>query len=406
MMCGWRIIFGVGLLLHATSVWGQLSEKMDLSFDGYGTLGVVSSSEDEADFVSDGFDPEGAGATRTLSPEVDSRLGLQVRGEFTPKLSAVVQYVVEQRFDDTYAPELEWANAKYQITPDLSVRAGRMVLPTFMESGHRKVGFALPWVRPPREVYQTSSVTNVDGADVSYRAHLSGVTNTVRALYGRKDTDLAGGGEAEARDVLNISNTVQWGAATVHVGFSTTKVTLEDIGTQPLFDGFRAFGPQGEAVAERFEVDDTRLNVLSVGARYDPGQWFAQGEWVRSESRSFLADTRAWYVSGGYRFGSLTPYGTFSRLRTTSDTSVEGLSSPGAGTLNAQLNQLVSSSVREQSTVSVGVRWDFARNFALKAQYDFVDPNNGTSGLLVNEQPDFRAGQSADVFSLTLDFVF
>jgi len=42
------------------------------SFSGFGTVGVVHSSEDKADFTSSFFRPNGAGYSRSWSADVDS----------------------------------------------------------------------------------------------------------------------------------------------------------------------------------------------------------------------------------------------------------------------------------------------------------------------------------------------
>jgi hypothetical protein len=110
------------------------------SFSAFGTLGLVHSSEDDADFTASPLQPTGAGYTRPWSPAVDSRLGAQLTVRFTPQLSAMLQVIAEQRNDDTCTPHVEWANISYQATPDFSVRLGRIVLPTFLLSDSRKVG--------------------------------------------------------------------------------------------------------------------------------------------------------------------------------------------------------------------------------------------------------------------------
>src|SRR5450631_3077804 len=56
------------------------------SFSGFGTLGVVHSSEDHADFTTSHFKPTGAGYTHSWSGDVDSVIGGQVIAHFTPKL--------------------------------------------------------------------------------------------------------------------------------------------------------------------------------------------------------------------------------------------------------------------------------------------------------------------------------
>jgi hypothetical protein len=85
------------------------------------------------------------------------------------KWSAVLQLVSERTLRDGYAPVVEWANLQYQVTPDLSVRVGRIALPLFLTGDYRKAGYALPWVRPPVELYGAIPLSNSDGVDASYR---------------------------------------------------------------------------------------------------------------------------------------------------------------------------------------------------------------------------------------------
>lgn len=393
----------VGLCCAAVAWMPEAAAEPTLSFDGFGTVGVVHSNEDRADFVSNVFAPDGAGHTRDLSPEVDSRLGLQLGSEFTPRLSGIVQVVVEQRYDDTYKPTLEWANIRFDATPRLTLRAGRMVLPIFLASEYRKVSFANPWVRPPPEVYQTVPATNFDGIAASYRRRLGSYDNHLQLVYGGKDTSTPGGGEIETRNGFTIANTIERGAGTLFASYSRTHITAD--GFAPLFDAFRSFGPEGEAIADRYDADDTPLNILSAGARYDPGDWFAMGEFALRESRTFIADFRGWYVTGGYRLGAVTPYLTLARVWVASNTSDPGLSNPEAQGFNAALNDLLGSAARQKS-IALGARWDFAPSMALKLQLDYLDLDSDSSGVLVNPQPGFRRGGSATLVSLALDFVF
>jgi len=77
-----------------------------LRVSGFGTPGVVHASEREADYTSSVMKASGAGGTR--------------------RWSAVLQVVSEQGLDNSYRPRVEWANVKYEVTPELAVRAGRI----------------------------------------------------------------------------------------------------------------------------------------------------------------------------------------------------------------------------------------------------------------------------------------
>lgn len=400
-------------LFQVTAGWAQESRTPRLIFNGFGTLGLVHSNEEQADFVADLFDPDGVGHSNDWTLEVDSRLGLQLTADITTDLSAIAQVVFEQREDGTYRPELEWANIKYDITPRLSARAGRMVLPTFLVSQYRNVGYALPWIRPPLEVYRLVPISSTDAVSLAYRFRVGESSHTLQALYGGRDVDFPGpeSGEVKSREAVTLAYSLERGALTLSASYNTARLTIEAF--DPLFDAFRQFGPPGEAIAERFDADDKRFEVISIGARYEPGDWFVMGELARSTNQSVLADSHAMYVTGGYRFGSVTPYLTLARVGVDSDTAVSGLPLAGlppplaelAEGLNLGLNSVLRSAAAQKS-VSLGTRWDFASNFALKLQFDHMNLDKGSAGFLINQQPGFRPGGTVSLFSASLDFVF
>ena len=80
------------------------------------------------------------------------------------------------------------------------------------------------------------------------------------------------------------------------------------------------------------------------------------------------------------------------------------LAGPANG-LNAGLNELLGVKL-VQDTFTVGARWDFVRNAALKVQFEHTRIGAGSTGGLGNLQPGFRPGGSLNVISATIDFVF
>ena len=379
------------------------------SFSGFGTLGIVHSSERHADFTSDASKPRGAGYSRAWSAEPDTLLAAQVTARLTERFSAVLQLVSEQDPDHSFRPELEWANVKYQITPDLSVRVGRTVLPVPMLAEIRRVGYANPWVRPPVEVYSLVPVTSNDGVDASYRMSAGAGSNTLQLTAGRSDSKFPGA-TARVRGLVILVDTLEYGPATARVSIGRARITLPAL--EPLIDAFRQFGPEGVALADKYEMTDRQVTFVGVGAGYDPGAWFAIAEWSRVAGGGILGTKSAWYVSGGYHLGKLTPYATYGRAK------ADNLFEPGltvsalppylaepANALNFALNSSLSSKV-VQNTVSVGARWDAARNIALKLQYDHTRVGAGSTGLLANFQPGFQPGGRVNLLSASVDFVF
>ena len=381
------------------------------SFSGFGTAGEVYSSQDKADFTNSVFQPNGAGYTRRWSPEVDSLLGAQLSANIAPKLSVVLQVIAEQNYNGTYTPHVEWANLKYQFTPDFSVRIGRAELPTFLFSDTRKVGYTYPWVRPPIEVYGLLPITASDGAGFSYRLNVGDFTNTTQGSDVQSNTPQADNrGSAIARDSLNFSNTSEYKSLTFRVSYQHARLSIDSL--DGFLDTFRMFGPQGIAIADKYNSENKPVATEVVGASYDPGHWFVISEWGHTRFNSFLGEDTGWYGSGGFRAGHFTPYVTYAHESAASN-SAPGLTLTAlppalagfASGLNAALNSILQA-IPDQSTVSLGVRWDCAKNVDLKAQFDHTRLGADSDGTLINIQPGFRPGGTVNLFSATVDFVF
>jgi hypothetical protein len=404
LMLGSRAAADPNAVDSTASIW---------SLSGFGTFGVVHSTEGRADFTTGIFERNGAGYTRAWSPGVDSKLGAQLTANFTPRFTAIVQGVAQQNSDGTYTPHLEWANLKFAFTSDASVRVGRIVLPSLLVSESRAVGYSYPEVRPPAEVYSIIPVTSSDGLDASYRTHFWQAANVIVASFGSSRFGVPGFGTLGARREWVVSDTLEFGATTVHLAYEQASIVGYPASLDALFAAFQSFGPQGDALAAKYDPQGKLAQVISIGATYDPGDWFVSAEALKRKTHSFAGESSAWYVTGGHRFGAFTPYLTHAELRSNSNRSDPGLTvgalppylAQSATMLNAALNATLGL-IQVQSTVSVGARWDFTKNVDLKVQGSHTHLGAGSAGLLINPQPDFKPGGSFNVFTLTLDFVW
>jgi hypothetical protein len=89
--------------------------------------------------------------------------------------------------------------------------------------------------------------------------------------------------------------------------------------------------------------------VTTVGAIYNPGNWFVTGEWGTRNLNSVIGKSTAWYLSGGYQLAKFTPYLTYAEAKANSSTSDPGLNvsmlppdlaGPATG-LNTALNAIL-----------------------------------------------------------------
>ena len=354
----------LALLLLSCNAWAGEPDDGFFSVDAFGTLGFLHSDYRKADFVtSNPFYPSGVGYTRGWGTDQDSKLGVQLSADFG-RISAVVQAITQLRYDNTFTPELEWANLRYAITPELSLRVGRVVLPTFLSSDTENVGYVHPWVRTPAEIRVQLPMTNSDGVDLSYHFNVGKASHDLQLLFGRNKERLPQGGVFENHRIRALTDTIEYGRLTLHVGYQRMHYQVPDY---PAHFAFEAF---------------------DIGATYDPGGWYVIAEQFNTYDEA-VGHVRAQSLGGGYRIGDVTPYLVWSKIRQTS-----------VGILGME-------PLYEQQTVAAGVRWDFVRNVALKLQYETIrigSPLIPTS--FVNLQPGVQIGDYAHVFSATVDFVW
>ena len=209
----------------------------------------------------------------------------------------------------------------------------------------------------------------------------------------------------------NVAGSLGSGPVTARATIGRGRVRMDAL--NPLFDAFRAFGPDGEAIADRFGTDNRKFLLVNTGVDYDRGSWFTMAELVWSYTNSAFGEKLAGYASGGYRWRTLTPFAMVSQVKVMSETSVAGLSldglppalAPTAAGLNAGLNGFLQSSTA-QRTLAIGSRWDVMPGIALKVQFDFIDVLQNSNGSFINLQPGFVPGRNARLASVAATFVF
>ena len=136
-----------------------------------------------------------------------------------------------------------------------------------------------------------------------------------------------------------------------------------------------------------------------------------QTEYAKRTSDSYVNDTSSWYLMGGYRIGKFLPYVNHAKTKTIHSVANTVPAACPAGypadctptmqALSAGVNLL--NAPANQTTDTIGVRWDLHRSVALKVQFDRVRPS-GNAGLLLHAAPGFTG--PVTVGAVALDFVF
>lgn len=367
-----------------------------INLKGFGTVGIAHSDEANAQFVRDLSQPNGL--SKGWSGKVDSLFGLQANLKLNANTEAVIQGLTRHRYDGSWRPELSWAFLRHDLSPDFTVRVGRMGIEFFMQSDSRLIGYANLTVRPPADYYGPLVISYFDGIDASLTTDTGHglIRGKLFAGYAAETTPFAEpltwnlhgsptvGGHL---DYINGPWQIRYGHAQVRFKHGQPLNELAGL-------DITSFAPE-LAIVDRWAYYD------SIGFVYDEGNLQVHGQIGHIDYQSSVyEDTDLGYLIAGYRLGQITPYAGYSRVRS----KAAGLTTPMTPELAAIIAGVTAQTHADQHTITLGTRWDFVHNVALKAQLDLVRGKPDSLFSVRNETPGWDGRMN--VFSLSLDFVF
>jgi len=408
----------LALPLCATAYAQENGDGPTIKISGFGTGALTMSNTDDAEF---GRANQVRGVKKDARPGVDSNLGLQADVTLNSWLSLTGQGLVRKDAEDDFGAEATLAFAKAKVNDELSIRVGRVGAPVFMISEYRNVGYANTFVRPPQEMYSQVPFNSIDGIDATWQHGFGATSVTAQLAAGRTKAPVAGNLDVEMTSLVALNLVAEYGPFTARFGRAEGKLTVTG---SPSLDGLlaslRTAGsgyrlPALNTLAADLAADGKKSSFTSLGLGLDWNNIVGQTEYARRKSDSYINDTTSWYVMGGYRIGKFLPY--YSHAKLSVDSAVAN-TVPGAcpagypaactptlRAVSAGVAQLRSSGLGqgEQSTDSIGLRWELYRSADLKFQVDRITPKNG-KGLFVNAAPGF--GHAVTVGTVAVDFVF
>ncbi len=402
---GLWICLALGSLVPAWAQNGSASaDAPSVSLHGFGTLGMTRADTENAQFVRDLSQPQGAGTQWTA--KVDSLLGIQANVHFSTSTEAVLQAVSRYHADASYRPELTWAFLRHDFSPDLSLRVGRLGTEFYMLGDSRLVGYSNISVRPPSDFYGSLVFSYIDGADVSATVPVASGLLKAKLFAGKSPEkspfspdilwDLQG--SSLVGGYLDYQSG-PWQVRLSHVQARFENEAPTDALLQANGDPLGGF-PYLSLVPE-MAMAHQKARFNSVGLVYDRGPLNVQlmVNQIRHDGAAY-ADSSAGYLLAAYRLGAVTPYLGLSR----SVSEVVPLPVSPVPGVDALTHSLVSQSYTDQHSYTLGGRWDVKKNLALKAQLDWVRGSPASVFMFKGVQPGWDGKMT--VFSLALDFVF
>ncbi|WP_100658770.1 hypothetical protein [Alteromonas flava] len=413
-------LIGISLFLLTAS---RLSVAAEMSFSGFATLGLTYEGHNELAYRNTLINAVHDG----VSFPADSVLGGQVNVEFNDHWEAVGQIVIQDRADTAFSNYIEKAFVRYNVDRNLAIRVGRMDSNLFMLSDYRQVGYAYPWARPPIDFYSASSIiASIEGIDVYYSFDVLGGFMKAGMLVGETQARLNGDSgrlRVDFKDAVATIVEFQKGYWLLKIAHAVGETdNFEFVGFEEFRDAFdfvpEVLWPEASSVIDGIDPDGDRVSYTSLGLKYDDFTWQVQAEaaYFNSDWTLYPAATFG-YLSIGRYFDRFLPYVSVSGYRP--DDPVTRINAPQlppnipaelAFTINALAtlgDGATTDAYVDQTTLTVGLRWDFADAWALKFQADHVRIKEFGSGLWGNDAlATFSQPQTLNVIHLGVSTVF
>lgn len=272
----------------------------------------------------------------------DTTFGLQANFTINDKLSATGQIV--SHGSRNYDTSIQWAYLSYSLSDSWTLQAGRKRLPLFYYSDFFDVGYAMPWVRAPGDLYGWQ-IVGYEGLNALFNGSWGDLGVTANIWAGRDNDDenalltevYYGVRVDEAwKDMLGgyLDLAGEW--FNVRVVYMVNKVDRLIYDEEP----------------PRVRLDDVGQKFYGIAFNIDQGNFVLRSEYNTFERPDEDNKYKASLLGIGYRFGDFLPMITASQFEETATWP----------------------DIEKHDTRSFSLRWDFSSSAAFKIQYDvFTD---------------------------------
>lgn len=389
-------------ILSTLALW-QIPANAEWKWSGFATAAGESTN---VKFLESNLEPlyvERIGKQITL--ENESVLGLQVDKAFDEKYAFVGRIVAEGRRDWTV--KATRAYFEYHAAVNWYWRIGRMPIDYLIHSEDVNETHNYLWIALPESVYHVIPFHYRDaisvGAEYEFLDRKLNISGAYGSLSEETETPIS---NAELKYKLRQAASVMASFgddifkvyASYHIGRLTwdpnalTVTTNNFINNVLVPAGFMSFQQQNYLT-----VNNARLQYQSLGYTFDWKKIISSAEYLRRKSSSpIVPDITSWYVMLGCRYYQVIPFVTFARQRLMDNDTrrFQGLAqsattaAPPTGlgnTLDKVVQQIAEGidgpAAGDQTSLSIGVRWDVSDYISIKGSYEHVHPDRYGSGL-------------------------
>ena len=414
------VVLYMSFLLFTPSVY---SKNIDAQFSGFATLGATYSDSDDLKIRTDFLNNAHSGFTF----KNNSNLGIQVNLDLATKWDAVGQIVLQDRINKNARDYIELAFIRYRPNRYWSLRAGRVNSDLYFLSEYQYVGYAYLWTQPPNEFYSpASSAANFDGVDIEYKNNLGDGFFKIRLAYGATRPELDNLGDEftfSLKNVTALSTSYQvnnWLLRATH-----SQANLENLRSPTLAASISIFSqvpsslwPASLEVLNDVDIAGKSTSYDALGLSYDGNIWLLQSEIGVSKNNWLpLSSSITAYTTLGYIQDNITYFVSLSGIKNRNklisyDRPILDPSLPlelrtYIHSMSDGLNSILNARAARQVTISLGVRYDFAQNMALKFQVNHSNVSPKGNALWTITNADLQTiRHKVNTFALNLSVLF
>lgn len=352
---------------------------------------------------------------------------LQISADVGDNLSFTGQLVTKGA--DDFKPELDWLYATYSFSDDLNIMVGRRSLPMYYFSEFMEVAYAYPWVRPPAMLYWWD-MSQFNGVTLTKDFYIDEWSLSVSGFTGQEERNnltshdywRPRGGYYypptlyvppegfDSAGVVPTTASVKWDEILgINVTASNEWMDLR----------FSVFSNHYETYTEMFyskEIDtdgDGNPDTPVIVDRNPDGSPIISDSWAITDfdmtfyglSGTFNFDIATvlfdynyvvyddgyqfrfpnYMISAVYNHPVWQPYVSYSKAK---------------GEIGEEFDGFGTGDSEESQMISLGIRYNFHSNAALKIQYDKLE-DLGDQGWY-----DFSYHNDASLMTVSIDFVF
>ncbi len=383
--------------------------EFSVTWNGFGTIGLAAVSDAS---VSDQGFVRYNDFRESFNEQIDTRFGVQGNFSFTQKISATLQLSSKAKNDYQIKPE--WAYFTFQISPNLKLRAGRLRRSIYQYSDFFDVGYAYSWVRPPSITYfdLPPMYAPINAADLFYQKAI-GKWNFSTQTYvgGNGGKDRLSGRDIYyyEREPYGTTLELQNNRFQFRLGYHKT---LFSVIVDEIVDAQNVLSQLGfNEIAQTLSLEDTASEFISLSAVANLGSLKVGGEYAITNTKETIQpEVDSWHVGVEKNFGLYTFYYSYGQQNVRGESDViqqidaaqESISqnsdagsqfaSTALSSISDVLEAYILDGQSKRSTNLLGIRYDFRSSFALKAEYELLN--------------DLRNHRSANIFSISLDFMY